>query len=78
MTRRHQENKKQEDYLDKVFSFLRRKKKGDVIRVINENSGRVEEVGFTRRGRVHVSVFDLDNREASRVKLENVVLEESF
>jgi hypothetical protein len=72
--KRFEENKLQEEYLEKVFSYLRGKNQGDKIQVKDKRTDQIREVCFIRRGRVNVSVHDLESDQTGLIGLEQVVI----
>jgi hypothetical protein len=74
MMRRYEENKKQEEHLDRIFSFLRNRNQGDIIRIKDKDTDEIEEVTFIRRGRLNVSVFHGANGQTELVAVDRVVI----
>jgi hypothetical protein len=71
---RFEDNPTKDAILDRVFSFLRGKKQGFLLRV-RDDGGQERTVKFVRRGQEHVSIVDPSTNEPGLIPLERVIVE---
>jgi hypothetical protein len=72
--RRFEENANKDAVLDRVFCFLRGRKRGFSFRV-KDDDGNPREVNFVRRGQEHVSIIDPITNESDLIPLDRVIVE---